>query len=205
MVINDEHGETKTEDIIELTKQVDRFSDIGLSLQESKALLKTLQKTIVCHQAKHYTETHTACSQCQKKRRAKGYHTIQYRTLFGIVSIPSLRVYRCDCEDSSTKTVSLLTSWLPEHNSPELQYIETKWASLMSYGLTTDLLKDLLPVSESLNASTVRHHLHAVAERQEKELKDKPEHLSGSPYEWGQLPKPGKPMTVGIDGGYVRN
>ena len=32
----------------------------------------------------------------------------------------------------------MLTDWLPEHNSPELQYIETKWASLMSYGLSAD-------------------------------------------------------------------
>ena len=205
MIIKGEHGETKTEDIIALDKPGDKISDIGLSLQESKALLKTLQKMIVSHQAEHFTKAHTACPHCQKKRQTKGHHTILFRTLFGTVSIPSLRVYRCNCEDSKTKTVSLLTDWLPEHNSPELQYIETKWASLMSYGLTADLLKDILPVSNTLNASTVRNHLHSIAKRQEKELEGKPDHLSGAPCEWEKLPKPGKPMVVGIDGGYVRN
>jgi hypothetical protein len=48
----------------------------------------------------------------------------------------------------------VLNGWLPEHNSPELQYIETKWASLMSYGMTVDLLTDVLPVNECLNAET---------------------------------------------------
>lgn len=138
-------------------------------------------------------------------RRIKDHRSIQFRTLFGIVSIPNVRLYQCACEDSPTQTFSLLNQWLPEHTSPELQYIETKWASLMAYGLTANLLKDVLPVSPSTNGATVRNHLHNVAQRQEEELEDKPAHLSGCPYEWGKLPKPDKPMTVGIDGGYLRN
>lgn len=130
MTIQDEHGETITEDIIALDKPGDEMSEVGLSLQESKALLKALQLSIVRQQGEHYTKAHTACPHCQKKRRSKGHHTIQYRTLFGIVSLPSQRVFRCDCEDSTTKTVSLLTGWLVEHNSPELQYIETKWGTV---------------------------------------------------------------------------
>ena len=205
MAIEDEYGETKIEEIISLNKLIDNPSDIGLSIKESKSVLKSLQKIIVCQQAESYIKTHVACPCCQKKRRVKGHRTIQYRTLFGIIPIPSLRVYSCNCEEVSTQTVDILTDWLPDHNSPELQYIETKLASLMSYGLTADILKDVLPVGEALNAATVRNHLHTVAERQEKELEEKPEYLTGCPYEWGELPKPGKPMVVGIDGGYVRN
>ncbi len=205
MVVNDEYGETQIEDIIALDKRDDNPNDIGLSLRDSKRLLKSLQRSVVNHQAEHHTKIHVACPHCQKKRRVKDHRTIQYRTLFGIVSVPSLRVYRCGCEASATKTVSLLTDWLCDHNDPELQYIETKWASLMAYGLTADLLKDVLPVGDALNAATVRNHLHQVAKRQEKELEGKPDHLSGCPYEWGELPKPGKPLVVGIDGGYVRN
>ena len=93
MVIKDEHGNTKTEDIIALDKQIDSLSDIGLSIGESKSLLKTLQKIMVTHQAEKYTAAHTDCSRCHKKRRTKGYHGIQYITLFGIVSIPCKRVY----------------------------------------------------------------------------------------------------------------
>jgi len=203
MVVNDEDGATTFEDIIKLDKSSDTLSGIGLSLEDSKDLLKSLQNNIVNYQAQVYT--HTNCPHCEKKRRIKGNHTIQYRTLFGIVTIPSRRVYRCECEDENSKTVSILTDWLTEHNAPELQYIETKWASLMSYCMTADLLKDILPIGDALNSSTIRNHLHKVAKRQEKELEEKSSTLSGSPHDWEKLAKPGKPITVGIDGGYVKN
>jgi hypothetical protein len=35
---------------------------------------------------------------------------------------------------------------LPEHTAPELLYLESKWASLVSYGLTVEALRDFLPV-----------------------------------------------------------
>jgi len=75
----------------------------------------------------------------------------------------------------------------------------------MSYGLTVDLLKDVLPVNDGLNAETVRHHLHKTAKRQDEQLKGQPRFISGCQNEWAKLPKPGKPLTVGIDGGYVRD
>jgi len=205
VVIEEEFGQTTIEDIVQLKKGVDPENTVGLSLLESKQLLQALQRTIVLHQVESYTRSHQACPCCRKKRGVKGYHNIQFRTLFGIITIPSQRLYHCACDDSTTKSFSLLKEWLPEHTSPELAYIETKMASLMSYGLTADLLRDVLPVNQSLNAATVRNHLHNVAKRLETELEGKPDHLSGCPRDWGKLPKPDKPMTVGIDGGYVRN
>lgn len=75
----------------------------------------------------------------------------------------------------------------------------------MSYGLTTDLLKDILPVGEHFNASTVRNHLCQVAKRLDAEVEAHPDTLSGCPRDWSNLPRPGKPIVVGIDGGYVRD
>jgi hypothetical protein len=75
----------------------------------------------------------------------------------------------------------------------------------MSYGMTVDLLTEVLPVNECLNAETVRRHVHKTAKRQDEQLKDQPRFISGCQYEWANLPKPGKPLTVGIDGGYVRD
>ncbi len=37
--------------------------------------------------------------------------------------------------------------------------METKWASLMSYGVTVDLLKEVLPINDALDAETIRRHL----------------------------------------------
>ena len=92
--------------------------------------------------------------------------------------------------------MSLLSEWLPENTHPELKYIEAKWASLMSYDLTVDRLKDILPINNALNAATIRNHLISVAKRQEAELAEQPDFLDKSAYDNKQLPRPGKPMVV---------
>jgi hypothetical protein len=84
--------------------------------------------------------------------------------------------------------------------------METKWASLVSYGLTAQALKDFLPVDETLSVSTVRTNALAVAQRCEAELGDEPmSFIDGCPRDWEQLAIPDGPITVGIDGGYVRD
>ena len=51
IVIDDEHNATAVEDIIVLEKPARADQLIGLSLAESKQVLKQLQKYIVSHQA----------------------------------------------------------------------------------------------------------------------------------------------------------
>jgi hypothetical protein len=40
----------------------------------------------------------------------------------------------------------------------------------MSYGLTVDILQEVLPLSKKINAATVRNNVHAVGQRIDKEL-----------------------------------
>lgn len=205
VVITDESGVSRTEELMTLQRSGDALNDIGLSLSESKQLLNIVQQSVVQQQADEYTRQHIQCPHCLAARRIKGQQKIQYRTLFGAIPVSGLRVYRCRCEEIATKTVSLLSGWAGDHTHPALKYIETRWASLISYEMTTRLLKDVLPVVHSLNASTVRNHLCQVAQRLDTEAESHSGFLSGSPRDWGLLPKPGKPLVVGIDGGYVRD
>ncbi len=205
IVVDDEQGQTKIEDILQLEKNNELGYCAGLSLQESKQLLEILQQKIILEQAEHYTQSHRACPCCHKQRRIKGTHFIQYKTLFGTVVVPSLRLHHCKCQETPTKTFSVLHDWLPEHNSPELQYIETKWASYLSFNKASELLADVLPMTITHNGITLRRHLHKIAKRQELELEDKPRCISGCVNDFAKLPKPDKPLTVGMDGGYVRS
>ena len=95
---------------------------------------------------------------------------------------------------------------LPEHAAPELLYLESKWASLVSYGLTVKALQDFLPVDTRLNATSVRRQALRVARRIEAELGPEPVFpLAGCPDACAGLPVPPAPITVGIDGGYLRH
>ncbi len=76
LLIEDDKGQTKMEDIIQLDKREDKKYSVGLSLLESKELLKELQKKIIYHQAEDYTKYHRACPCCLRNRQSKGYHLI---------------------------------------------------------------------------------------------------------------------------------
>src|SRR5215831_2265744 len=72
--------------------------------------------------------------------------------------------------------------------------------------MAAHLLKDALPVAETVNAASVRNHLHRVAERAEAALgEERGSFIEGCPQQWAALPHPPPPLTVGIDGGYVRH
>jgi hypothetical protein len=202
---DDNHPETLT-DVVVLEKACQRIEEVGLTLAEAKALLSALQQQIVERQAATFLAMCRHCQACGTPLRTKGQHTITLRTLFGTITLTSPRLRRCPCAPHETATLSPLTALFPEHTAPELLFMETKWASLVSYGLTVQALTDFLPVDETLSVSTVHTHALAVAQRCEAELGEEQMcFIEGCPRDWGNLPIPDGPITVGIDGGYVRD
>ena len=80
---------------------------------------------------------------------------------------------------------------LPSYTAPELLYLESKWASLVPYGLTVKALQDLLPVDARLNAKSVRRDALSIARRLEAELGPEPVlPLAGCPADCASLPPP---------------
>lgn len=175
---------------------------LGLTLTESKDLLATLQYLIVSQQVAEYNEQQCLCPDCETERSRKGSKQITYRTAFGKFKLESPRFYTCDCQPRTKGSESPLVRLLSERTSPELLYLQTKWASLMSYGMTTDLLNDVLPVD--LCDSSIRQNVQQIAQRAEDEME--PEQvmfIDSCPAEWAKLPYPDGRLIVGIDGGYI--
>ena len=54
IVITDESGSCRTEELMSLQKSGDALNDIGLSVSESKQLLGAVQKSLVQQQADEY-------------------------------------------------------------------------------------------------------------------------------------------------------
>jgi hypothetical protein len=100
---------------------------------------------------------------------------------------------------------SPLATLLPDHVTLELLFLETKWAALVPYGVTAELLQDGLPIDDMLAPCTIREHVFTVAERLEQQLGEEQwSFIDSCPGEWSRLPILNGPLTVGIDGGYVR-
>jgi hypothetical protein len=69
-----------------------------------------------------------------------------------------------------------------------------------------NLSQEVLPLGKTINAATVRNNVHAVGQRIDKALGDeKVFFIDGCEHDWEQLPRPGMPLTVGLDGGYVHS
>src|SRR5262249_52969108 len=118
---------------------------VGLTLAEAKGTLHGIQQTVVHHQVDDFLQEQRCCSACGKPRRQKGKHTLVYRTLFGSFHLPSSCLYRCRCQQYGPCSFSPLAQLLAERTAPELLYLETKWAALIPYRATSELLADVLP------------------------------------------------------------
>ena len=126
-------------------------------------------------------------------------------TVFGPVAVPHPRWHRCACQTEGPKTFRPTAVWLRGRTSPELLYLETKWGSLIPFERVADLLKEVLPVGDSTNHETVREPLQGIAERMEAELGEERQCDPFQPRkEEEEQPLPDGPITVGMDGGYVR-
>jgi hypothetical protein len=159
---------------------------------------------MVAEQTTAYLDAHRPCPACQAPRRCKGHHQLIYRTMFGKLTLSSPRWYACRCQTTEQRSFSPLAGLLRERTAPELLYLEAKFAALMSYGVTVDMLGEILPIGAELNATTVHRHLLRVAERVEQDLgEEQAMFIEGCPAEWERLPPPDAPLTVGLDGGYV--
>lgn len=205
LLIESDTGEVvTTQDVAQLERHSLRPEDVGLSLGEAKQLLGSVQRVMVQEQLSGYIAEHSRCSDCGQKFARKGQHEIVFRTLFGELRLCSPRLYSCSCRGVGKASFSPLAQQLPERTAPELVYLETKFAALLSYGLTVDILSEILPIGNQLNTRSVRRQLSHSAERMERDLGEEQwAFVDGCQRDWNQLPRPDPPLIVGLDGGFV--
>lgn len=198
-------GPEQNEEVVCLERGEASLATLGLSLAEGKDILRRLQELVLAHQAQDHLEAQRPCPDCHRPRTTKDSGTSPIRTPFGKVELPNPRWHHCSCQAQPTKTFRPIAALQIEPTSPELLYLESKWASLVSYGVTTKLLHEVLPVDEKLSDQTIRNHLHRVAEREEQSLGEEERcPIQSCQRERDLLPLPDGPLTVGLDGGYVR-
>ena len=131
-IVADDNSVISAGEILHFDKGDDRLEVIGLSFDEAKAALASIQGGVVTAQAASFLARHRCCDLCGSMLLSKGRCRIQFRTAFGTIALVSPRFHRCLCQPSVTKSFSPLTRLFTEHTAPELLYLETRWASLVS-------------------------------------------------------------------------
>ena len=206
VLCSDDGQEHTVTDLVTLQKDHRRIEHLGLTLAEAKQLLHTIQHRVLQRQVHTFLDTRSTCKDCGTPLKVKGSHTRSFRTLFGTFKLRSPRLFHCRCRRRKTTSFRPLSSILTESVAPALLLMETKWASLVSYGMTVEALTDFLPLDITLDVKTVRSDTLKVAQRCEAELgKEQMFFVDGCPRDWERLPIPDGPITVGIDGAYVRD
>ena len=192
------------QEVAHLDRGTLRPETLGMTLAEARAILAGIERTVVEQQAAEFMAQQRTCSRCGRERSYKGRHHIVFRTPFGKLRLESPRLYHCQCKSDGRTSFSPLAELLQERSSPELVYLETKFAALVSYGLTVELLKEVLPISQELSTTAIRQRVHQTAQRLEDELGEEQDiFIGGCQRDWNELPDPAAPLIVGIDGGYV--
>lgn len=185
---------------------------LGLTLAEGKAILAELQRAVVAEQVAAHESASRSCPACRTDRGIKDHRPITCRTAFGTLAIQAARLRRCRCgadPAGNRAAFSPLANLLPERTTPELLYLETRWASLVSFRLAAAMLGDVLPLDRPVAPERVRRHLHAVAAHEEARMGEEPQPAawawSGCQRDLDEMPAPDGPAYVGVDGGYVRD
>jgi hypothetical protein len=204
LVIENDDQPSVVEEIGAFERGQLRAENLGLALTEARELLRGLQQAVVTKQAAEFAEQQTHCPSCGARRARKGEHEIVFRTAFGKLRLPSPRYYRCSCTPAVVKSISPLAELLAERTAPELVYLESKFAGLMSYGLTVGILSEVLPLGADISTTAVRRHVQTIAGRIEGELGEEQfSFIDTCQLDLDKLPEPGPPLTVGLDGGFV--
>jgi hypothetical protein len=145
---------------------IDRASTtdpLGMSLAEGKALLASAQQYLVKGQCEGIASDHAHCEHCDARLWHKGWHRRQIRTVFGLVNVQSARVRYCRCaKKPAGASFSPLTLVVPTSMTPELEYLQVKWAAHFSYAAACALLSEVLPTANTISVSAVQRRVRVV-------------------------------------------
>ena len=162
-----EWGEARTFEIGRLTRRMAGVTsdEVGLTLDEAKALLAELQRRVVQSQIDETVFAARICSDCLSVRPIRDRRTRVLQTLFGTVRVAAPRIKLCACVDKGPfgdVSFSPLSELLPDRCTPELRRLQAELGARHSFREAARLLGTLLPCSPPNHAS-VRNRLHRIA------------------------------------------
>ena len=174
------------------------LADLGLRLEEAKRLTAALQAEMVPAQMAALGECPRTCEACGCKVAGKGHYGATFRSLFGDVPVRVRRLFVCPCRGKGGANSVAALDFGKDAVAPELAYVTARYAALMPFGKAANILSELLPISGTQHASTVRSRTLRVGRAIVQAT-----HAAKATSQ-PVVPTSG-PVVVGLDGGYLRH
>lgn len=210
--VEDPHGHAPrsvTIGVIDRAADSAPASGLGLFLGEAHEILRKVQAVMLQEETTEFVEAASRCGTCSARRGTKDTKTLVYRTAFGKAHLNSPRLY-CRCVACGTvaccgQTFSPLSLALPERTHPQWTWLQSRYASVMSYRLAQIFLRDAFPAGRDLPASSMKLNVRAVGERLEAETERAVARFARDlPGARNPVDLKRTPIALQIDAGYVR-
>ena len=194
--------------VVAVVERRDRsLSQLGLTLAEGRSLLAEVQSALVSQQVAGWVSGETDCRRCGLALCHKDSRSIVLRTVFGKVTMKSPRLWSCACQkapQAPRRSTSPLCKALPKRVTPELEYLQVKWAAHLPYREATALLKEVLPLDKGISFSGTRDRIRAVGKELDAEIErdvaKQPKAVADS-----LVRESGKVAAVSVDSAWVRH
>jgi len=149
------------------------LAQLGLTLAEGRSLLAKVQAELVSKQVEWWLSGQTHCRRCGAALSHKDSRSTVLRTVYGKVTVKSARLWSCACQRTARtprRVVHPLSKALTNLVTPELEYLQAKWAAHLPYRQATAMLKEVLPLDKGISFSGIRDRIHTLGKQLDADI-----------------------------------
>lgn len=158
---------TRSMTVTEFLTVVDRrdcgLDQLGLILAERRSLLANVQAELVSTLVQWWFSGQTHSRLCGASLRYKDSRSTVLRTVYGKVIVKSPRRWSYAYEQTAQtpqRVVHPLSKTRTSRATPELEYLQAKWAAHVPYRQATTMRKEVMPLNKGISFSGARNRIH---------------------------------------------
>jgi hypothetical protein len=177
-----------------------RPEEIGLTMEEGRALVQDVERVMIADQVHAYTLCCRACPDCGRLQHYKDTRTKCVQTVHGAYRFRGRRIRSCPCQIKLGYSPAFfpLSELIPRRTTPEVRYLFAELGARIPYREASEVLKVCGYGRMRAGRMTIWRHtvaLGGVISDQQRE--------AGCVYKESRHPVRG--VSIGIDDTYVRS
>ena len=183
------------------------LTQLGLTLAEGRSLLAKVQAELVSKQVECWLSGQTHCRRCGAALSHKDSRSTVLRTVYGKVTVKSPRLWSCVCQRTARtprRVMHPLSIALANRVTPELEYLQAKWAAHLPYRQATGMLKEVLPLDKAISFAGTRDRIRALGKQLdadiERDIAKLPKAVAGE-----HVRESGHVAAVSVDSAWLRH